>query len=34
MNNMDKTKGKKKKIHHEPKLSFGSALKHNVSQIK
>ncbi len=28
---MDKTKGKKKKIHHEHKLSFGSALKQNVS---
>lgn len=27
---MDKTKGKKKKIQQEPKLSFGSALKQNV----
>ena len=29
---MDKTKGKKKKIQQEPKLSFGSALKKNVRQ--
>ena len=27
---MDKTKDKKKKIHHQHKLSFGSALKQNV----
>ncbi len=30
---MDKTKGKKKKIHHEHKLSFGGALKQNVRNI-
>ena len=27
---MDKSKAKKKKVHQEPKLSFGSALKKNV----
>ena len=26
----DKPKGKKNKLHQEPKLSFGSALKQNV----
>jgi hypothetical protein len=31
---MDKSKGKKKKIQQEPKLSFGSALKQNVSHLK
>jgi hypothetical protein len=31
---MDKSKGKKKKIQQEPKLSFGSALKQNVSLLK
>ena len=30
---MDKTKGKKKKIQQEPKLSFGSALKQNVRKL-
>ena len=27
---MNKTKGPKRKIHHEHKVSFGSALKKNV----
>jgi hypothetical protein len=31
---MDKTKGKKRKIQHEPKLSFGSALKQNVRKFQ